>query len=656
MRAMNTALDHGALPTGVSAAPAPMSSMGRFLSWLGASACTGIVFFIAYTTLVGKQPAWVQLEVVLTLALVAVFAFNPGLKKGARQATSAEYILTFLLMGGALLTGAYMMQNYQAIAAFREGVPNTWDIAVYIVGTLIVLEASRRAEGWILLAVVMAAVFYMFAGPYLPGMFNHRGMDVKQAFELSFSQQGIFGVALDAVVNIVYIYVIFGAALRLTGVGDFFDWISEALTKKYRSGSAQCAIVASALFGSINGSAPANVVANGAITINMMSRAGFTRAYAGAVEASSSVVGQIMPPVMGVGAFIMSEITGIPYLKIMLAAIVPSLVFIFSLSVVTAMEAEKIGIKGEDQKKREPWTAQRIAQFAIMSAGFGVLLVMLFTGYSVDLCGLGATATVISLSLVFPWTRPSLAKLKQIVVDGGKEGLSVTVSCAAIGIIIGAVAGTGLGVKISQGIVAMGGQYLVLALVMAAVCSILLGMGLPTAASYLMVISIAGPAIIKLNVSVLGTHLFVFYFAVMSAITPPVALAVFAAAAIAQVSVISIALISMRLCLVAFILPFMWIYHPEIMLQNLNPEIWLSILGGVAALLAGTLALAATQVGYFKGRLCIWERVLLAAAAAIIFWPGVVSTATGCAVTMLVLGRKLFRNKKPHPEGVNFLT
>ena len=173
-------------------------------------------------------------------------------------------------------------------------------------------------------------------------------------------------------------------------------------------------------------------------------------------------------------------------------------------------------------------------------------------------------------------------------------------SCAAIGIIIGAVAGTGLGIKISQAIVAMGGEYLVLALVMAAVCSILLGMGLPTAASYLMVIAIAGPAIIKLNVSVLATHLFVFYFAVMSAITPPVALAVFAAAAIAQVPVIPIALISMRLCLVAFVLPFMWVYHPELMLQDLSPAMWPKTLGAFAALLVATVALAAMQVGYFK--------------------------------------------------------
>ncbi len=642
---MSGAAYPGPSPAGACAGAAHTAPMTRFLSWLGAAACAGIVVFIAYTTLIGKQPAWVQLEGVLTLALVAVFAFNPGLQKGAVRASSAESVLALLLIAGAVLTGAYMMQNYQAIAAFREGVPNTWDMAVYIVGTLIVLEASRRAEGWVLLAVVMAAVVYMFAGPYLPGMFNHRGMDVKQAFELSFSQQGIFGVALDAVVNIVYIYVIFGAALRLTGVGDFFDWISEALTQKYRSGSAQCAIIASALFGSINGSAPANVVANGAITINMMSRAGFSRAYAGAVEASSSVVGQIMPPVMGVGAFIMSEITGIPYFNIMLAAIVPSMVFIFSLSAVTAMEAEKLGIKGEVQKAREPWTALRIAQFTVMAAGFGVLLVMLFNGYSVDLCGLAATATVIGLSLVFPWTRPNLSKLKQIVVDGGREGLSVTVSCAAIGIIIGAVAGTGLGVKISQGIVAMGSEYLVLALVMAAVCSILLGMGLPTAASYLMVIAIAGPAIIKLNVSVLATHLFVFYFAVMSAITPPVALAVFAAAAIAQVPVLSIALISMRLCLVAFILPFMWIYHPELMFQDLSFTMWPAALGGAAALLVGTLALAAMQVGHFKGRLSIWERVLLGCAAAIIFWPGVMSTAAGCAATALILGRKLFTGR-----------
>ena len=381
----------------------------------------------------------------LVLALVAVFAFNPGLKKGAAARSPWEIALTALLMAGSVATGAYMLANYQAIAAFREGVPNVRDMAVYIAGTLIVLEGSRRAEGWILLVVVLAAVAYLFAGPYLPGILGHRGMDVKQAFELAYSQQGIFGVALDAVVNIVYIYVIFGAALRLTGVGDFFDWVSEALTRKYRSGSAQCAIIASALFGSINGSAPANVVANGHITINMMSRAGFTRPYAAAVEASSSVVGQIMPPVMGVGAFIMSEITGIPYANIMLAAIVPSIVFIFSLSAVTALEAERLGIQGEGAKERQPWSALRIAQCTVMVAGFGVLR---------PCCSAGIRSTCAAWRPPSPWSgsrsscrgraRASHASSRSLV-DGGREGLSVTVSCAAIGIIIGAVAGTGLG-------------------------------------------------------------------------------------------------------------------------------------------------------------------------------------------------------------------
>lgn len=642
---MTRTVSDAAPPAGFDASAMPPSRLERALVGIGGLACVGIVFFIVYTTLVGKQPAWVQLEAVLTLALVAVFGLHPGLRKGRGRPMAVELFLSVLLMAVAVLSGAYMILNHQAIAAFREGVPNRWDLTVYIAGTVVVLEAARRAEGWILVAVVLAAVGYLFVGPILPGLFHHRGMDVPQAFELSYSQQGIFGVALDAVVNIVYIYVIFGAALRLTGVGDFFDWISEALTRKYRSGSAQCAIIASALFGSINGSAPANVVANGHITIQMMSRAGFSRAYAGAVEASSSVVGQIMPPIMGVGAFIMSEITGIPYARIMLAAVFPSLVFLFSLSLVTAMEAEKLGLEGGGEKAREPWTAVRIAQFGIMAAGFGVLLFMLFSGYSVDLCGLAATGTVVGLAVMFPWTRPGLSRIQQILMEGGREGLSVTVSCAAIGVIIGAVAGTGLGVKISQGIVALGGEHLFWALAMAAACSILLGMGLPTAASYLMVVSIAGPALIKLNVSTLATHLFIFYFAIMSAITPPVALAAFAAAAIAQVPVISIARISLRLCLVAFILPFMWIYHPEILLQDLHPALWAHTLGGIAAILAGTAALAGMQVGHFRGPMSLLERILLGLAAAAIFWPGPATTALGCSMTAAILGRRWIRSR-----------
>jgi len=613
---------------------------------IGLALCAVLAAFIVGSALYGRLTAWVQYEVVLMLALGATFALRPGPLR-ARPALDA--LLSAVLAGGGVFAGVYMLGHYEEIAAFREGLPNDWDMAAYVVGTLVVLEGARRAEGWLLLGVVLAGIAYLAFGHLLPGWVGHRGLGAPEVFELAYSANGIFGVALGSVVEIVYVYVIFGAVLRLSGAGAFFDWIAGALAMGRRSGSAQCAIIASALFGSINGSAPANVVANGAITISMMHRAGFTKAYAGAVEASSSVVGQIMPPVMGVGAFIMAEITGIPYANIMLAAVVPAFLFIFSLSCVTALEAAKLGIRPPEGLDGR-WNRLRLLQMLTVLASFGVLLGMLFSGYSVDLCGLGAIAVLLGLSLLFKETRPSLRDLRRMLVDGGLEGLNVAVACAAIGIIIGAVSATGLGIKISQAIVALGQADLFLALLAAAGCAVLLGMGLPTAASYLLVVFTAGPALTQLGLPVLTVHMFVFYYAVMSAITPPVALAAFAAAAIAQEPVIKITAHSMRLCIVAFLFPFLWIYQPELMLQDLSAPHLPALFGALAALVLAVVMLAAVQVGHFRGRLSWPERLALAVAAALIYVPGAVTTTIGFAAGAAILGRRLFLTRRQSVE------
>ncbi|WP_029009315.1 TRAP transporter permease [Azospirillum halopraeferens] len=610
--------------------------------WIGLTLCGALSLFILIAAVHGRLTAWVQYEVVLILALGALFALRPG---PLRDRPLADALLSLALAAGGAVSGIYMIENYRDIAAFRDGLPNARDMAAYVVGTLVVLEGARRAEGWALLSVVLAAMAYMMLGGLLPGWIGHRGLSVGETFELAYGSNGIFGVALGSVVEIVFIYVIFGAALRVTGAASFFDWAAGVLAMGRRSGSAQCAIVASALFGSINGSAPANVVANGAITISMMHRAGFSRAYAGAVEASSSVVGQLMPPVMGVGAFIMAEVTGIPYANIMLAALVPSLLFLFSLSCVTALEAARLGIRPPEGVDGV-WTAERRAQMAVVSGAFAVLLVLLFAGYSVDLCGLGAIAALLVLSALFPETRPGPRRIAAMLVEGGRDGLAVAVACAAIGIVIGAVSSTGLAIKVSQGIVALGRADLLLALIAAAGCALLLGMGLPTAASYLLVVFAAGPALSQLGLPTLTTHLFVFYFAVMSAITPPVALAAFAAAAIAGEPVLKIAAHSMRLCIVAFVFPFLWVYQPELMLQDLSPAALPGVVLAIGALTLAVLLLAAAVAGYFAGRLGVAERLALAASAALIYAPEPLTTSIGFALGGGLLLRRLYLSRR----------
>lgn len=628
------------------AASEHVEGVGRARQFIGALASVAIAVFILVTTATGRYSNWVQFEVVLTLVLIALFALRPG-PLHARFPT-ADLLLSFALSAVAVATATYMIAEHHQIAAFREGLPNRLDIIVYLAGTALVLEGARRAEGWILLGVVMLAIVYLLTGPYWGGL-SHRGHSLIEVAEIAYSQTGIFGIALGSVVEIVYIFVIFGVALRVCGAGEFFDWISGIATLGRRSGSAQCAIMASALFGSINGSAPANVVANGAITIAMMSRAGYTRVYAAAVEASSSVVGQIMPPVMGVGAFIMAEITGIPYWKIMLSAIVPSFLFIFSLSTVTALEAVRLGIKPVEGE-RDVWTSRRVCQMTTVLASFTVLLAMLLSGYSVDLCGLSAIVVVVGLSVILPPLRPGWRRLGAILEEGGREGLSVAAATAAIGIIIAAVSATGIGIKLGQTIVALGSTSLLTALIAAAAAAILLGMGLPTAAAYLMVVVVAGQAMVKLGLSTLAAHMFVFYFAVLSAITPPVALAAFAAAAIAQVPVARVALTSMRLCLVAFLFPFLWAYHPELLLEDLSPRGLMTAAATTATLTLAVLMLAVVQVGQFAGRVTVSERILLAAGAVLIYVPELWTTIAGVGIGIGALGLRLRRRRTDaHP-------
>ena len=608
----------------------------------GVLACVAIVLFVLATTAFGKFPAQVQYGVVLTLGLVAIFALKPGPLAGWQEGSCADRLLSLLMIGLSLVSGLYFLDQYDEIADLREGLPNTWDVICYGIGVIVVLEGARRAEGMILLSVVLGAVAYLMLGEFMPGFLAHRPFEVIEVLEIAYSYLGIYGIALGAVVDVVYVFVVLGVALRITGAGDFFNFIAMRLTRGRRSGPAQCAILASAMFGSINGSAPANVVATGVLTIPMMKRAGYSGRFAGGVEATASCVGQIMPPIMGVGAFIMAEITGIPYATIMLAALVPAFLFIVSLSAAVALEAGRLDIKPLAADQSDIMDVRRRAQAVTLILGFGTLVTLLFTGFSPTFCGLVATGVVLLVANLFPETRMNLKGFRDFFVDGGRDGLSVMLSCAAIGIVIGAVTTTGLGIKLNQLIIGLGDQNLLLALILAAACSILLGMGLPTAASYLMVVFVAGPAIMKLGVGTLQTHLYVFYYAVLSAITPPVALAVFAAAAIAKESPVFLAGNALRLSIVAFVLPIAWIYHPEINLQGVTIANIVPTVTYILAVILATIGVTAGHIGYFRQPLTWLERGLLIAGGGAVLAPSWPIISTGVlGITIILTFRHL---------------
>ena len=606
----------------------------RLMQIVGIIASALIPAFIIYTQLAGRFPSEVQYGTVLYLGLIAIFCLYPAFKSAEGHRTFLDLLFNLVLIAGATFAYAYFTDQYDDIADMREGLPNQWDLACYLVGSVVLVFGAHRAEGWLLTAVVMLAIIYLLFGHVMPGILEHRPFSMDRVLEISYGYRGIFGVALGAVVDIVLVFVILGVTLRLTGAGDFFNDLALILTKGKRSGPAQCAIIASAMFGSINGSAPANVASTGILTIPMMRRAGYSGRFAGGVEATASCVGQIMPPVMGVGAFIMSDVTGIPYITIMFAAIIPALLYLFSLSITVSLEATRLDLSPLVDETPK-WDRKMISRASLLIIGFGSLLTMLFSGFPATFSGLMASGIILVLATILPDTRLNYQNWFTLVVDSGRDGLSVLLSCAAIGIVIAAITSTGLGIKLNQEITALGDQNLLAALVLAALCSIVLGMGLPTAASYLMVIFVAGPAIMELGVSKLSTHLFVFYYAVLSAITPPVALAIFAAAAIAKENPIRLALNALRLASVGFVLPIAWVYHPEIVIGADGTGL-LDALTYVPLLLVAIVGLSAAHVGHLFRPLTMAERLGLAACAVAVLYPGILINLAATAIILLV--------------------
>ena len=606
----------------------------RLVETCGLVSAALIPAFIVYTQLAGRFPSEVQYGTVLYLGLVAVFCLRPAFKDADGRRTMLDLALNLVLIVGASFAVVYFTDQYDDIANMREGLPNQWDLACYLVGSVVVVFGAHRAEGWLLTGVVLLAIIYLVFGHVMPGILEHRPFSMNRVLEISYGYRGIFGVALGAVVDIVLVFVILGVTLRLTGAGEFFNDLALILTRGKRSGPAQCAIIASAMFGSINGSAPANVASTGILTIPMMRRAGYSGRFAGGVEATASCVGQIMPPVMGVGAFIMSDVTGIPYITIMFAAIIPAMLYLFSLSITVSLEASRL--KLDPLANETPkWDRKMISRAALLIIGFGSLLTMLFSGFPATFSGLVASCIILVLAMVLPDTRLNYQKWFTLAVDSGRDGLSVLLSCAAIGIVIAAITSTGLGIKLNQEITALGDQNLLAALILAALCSIVLGMGLPTAASYLMVIFVAGPAIMELGVSKLSTHLFVFYYAVLSAITPPVALAIFAAAAIAKEKPVALALNALRLASVGFVLPIAWVYHPEIIIGADGTGI-LDALPYLPLLMIGIIALSAAHVGHLFRQLNMPERLVLAVGAVATLIPSMVINLAAALFILLV--------------------
>lgn len=616
--------------------------------------------------------------------------------RGVRGETGKSVpIWDWALAAGAIGCSTYIVWEFEELLLRTGVVTTTGDFICGAIGTFIVIEFTRRVSGLILPIIALCFIGYVFVGTALPGVLHHSGFQTGNVFSFLYSQDGIFGVTVAASSRYIVLFVAFAVFLKVCGAGTYFMNLAMSLVGWSRGGPAKVSVISSLMFGSVSGSAVANVVASGTFTIPMMVRAGYPPDNAGAVEATSSSGGQLAPPVMGAGAFIMAEITGIPYTEIILAALLPCLLFYYSVFIAVDRQAVRLGILGlprsELPKLRElsgdvflllplfVLLYLLMSGFSIIGAGTwglaSTLLVLLSRqldlsskflavplvlyvalpqmGVAVNLAGSIATLAGILVLLVAGLRRKGLTGIRsalhhilQITISGlsesSRNSLQLIGVMACAGIVVGVLGLTGLGGRLSSIILEVAGESKGIAFVLAMGISIVLGMGMPTTAAYAIAAAVVAPALQSLGVTALAAHMFVFYCAVLSAITPPVAIAAFAAAAISGGKPWTTSILAMRLGIAAFILPFMFYTAPEILMEGSVPYIaW--IFG--TAIVAVTLVAIAVE-GQLFGTLDWVSRVACAAAALLLLYNNVPTDLVGLGIASAVLLLRVSRRPR----------
>lgn len=568
------------------------------------------------------------------------FLLYPFSKRTRDRATAFDWIWFAL----AMICSGYIIFNWQRIAS-NAGVVVPLDIVFGILAVIIVLEVSRRTLGPVLPAVSLVFLLYIFFGKYIPGILGNRGYSLTRVFAFLYTgTEGIFGVAMDVSAKYVALFVLFGSMLELFGGGELFVDIAYALTRKTRGGPAKAAVVSSALMGTMSGSAVANVVTTGAFTIPLMKKNGYLPHVAGAVEAVASTGGQILPPVMGAAAFMMAEMTGITYVEICIAAILPALLYFFSVFIMTDLEAAKRGIGVPDQDQVKP-IKQILKKRGYLLLPLLFLIVMIARGNSVLKSAAYSIVMILILDLIFNKDRKAIPEKFLFAVNKGMRSIvSVACACACAGIIVGAISLTGLGAKFSNLMLTVAGENVFIALLMTMLASLVLGCGLPTTAAYMILAVLAVPALLKLGVPMLAAHLFVFYFGCISTITPPVALSAYAGAALAGANPNKVGTTAFRFGIVAFIVPFMFVFQPTLLLQGG----FLEILQTVATALFGVVFLAVGVQGWLLERAGMIERIVSMVAGVLMIDPSLSTDIIGavCAAFVLFIQLKKRREKK----------
>ena len=582
----------------------------------------------------------------LMLALSLLFVIKPASEglAGTKLNAAISLILVVVTVGAS----AYLLTRWKAIA-FSGGITNDTDFCAGVILVAVVFEAARRGIGWILATITFVFFLYPFLAPYLPGVLEGRGSNLNRIIVvLTMDTQGIYGIPVGVAATYIIVFTIFGALLSNFGAGDFFFELSNRCTRGLRAASAKSAVLFSTLIGMVSGSAAGNVAVTGTVTIPIMKREGYQPHQAAAIEAVVSTGGQIMPPVMGAAAFIMAEIVGVPYTSIMLAAIIPALLFFSSAFMVVHLQAVKSEIAPNTSTSADDDIplSRVLLNGGPFIAAFGTLIGVMLAGYSPFMASLWAMAVLLGGDIV--WRRSiNLAFFKKVAVsisEGARSVVTISAACAAAGIIAGVLGVTGLGSKIATLIDLASGGYLFLALFFTIITSIILGMGLPTTAAYLILATVVAPALVKLGVPVLTAHFFVFYYGCISTITPPVALASYVAGGIAQANVNKVGWTAASYAATSFVLPFAFVYGPGLLMGGTGFE---NTFAAVTAAL-GTFSIAVAIIGCLGGRLSGLARSIAGVAGLCLLFQGWISAAIG--ITLFALIVYMDRASKPSPK------
>lgn len=600
----------------------------------------GMSLFQLYTAGFGTLLSIKQRSLHIIFAFTLGFLLFPATRKGNKSKPS---ILDYVFIILNIIIFGYLFINVEEIA-LKGGNINTVDLTFGIIAILLTLEVTRRVVGPELPIVAILFILYARFGPQLPGILGHRGFSWERIIShMYLTLEGILGIPISVSATFVFMFILFGSFLDKTGVGEFFIDLAFSLTGHLKSGPAMTAVVASGFMGSISGSSVANTVTTGAFTIPLMKEIGYKPYFAGAVEAAASTGGQIMPPVMGAAAFIMAEFTGIPYVKIIAAAAIPAILYYFAVGIMVHLEASKLGLKGIPREQL-PKLGQIMKSQGYLLIPLFVIVYFLIKGYTPVLSAFYAIGISVAIAIIARFVKRDKSfgfrELLSALEQGAKGSVGVACACACAGIIVGIVTLTGLGLRVAELIVTLAQGNLILTLFFTMIASIILGMGLPTTAKYIVLATMAVPALLKLDVNLMAAHLFILYFGVVADITPPVALAAYAGAGIAGANAMKTGLQAVKLALAAFIVPYIFAYDSSLILVKEvvgGDVIFLSFINALPVILSaviGILCLACAVENYLLKKCKIYERILLFIAALALLKPGIVTDIFGVTVLM----------------------